>query len=368
MKIDKRPKIIISSYDDTKNPFYGGGGSYVVHEIAKRMIPAFKVTVLTGKYPNSKDELIDGVIYKRIGIGVNNPKLGQLFFYLSLFIAIKKYKFDIWMESFTPPFGTNCLQLFTDKPVVGLVYMLVGEDMKRKYKLRFDLIEKLGISTYRFLISPTESIKSKILQMNYSNTITVIPHGMDFDKITRKKYEKRKHLLFIGRTEINQKGLDLLLSAFDMLPHDFKYNLIIAGSGITSEVDVLKKRIDSMNLHNKIKIIGKVSGKEKERLFNEAIVTLIPSRFETFSVVALESLTYGVPIISFDIDGLKWVPKESCSRIPAFNTELFSKEIVKLCTNATTRKGMSDYGIKYSHKYTWESVSNQYIDYIKSIL
>ena len=161
-------KIIISNYDDVKNPFYGGGGAYAIHELAKRLSSDFDVTVVTAKYPHSKNEIMDGVWYERIGISNAGPKIGQFIFYFLLFFYFKFKKFDLWMENFTPPFSTNFLQLFTKKPVVGLVYMLVGEDMKRKYKLPFDLIEKIGIKTYKYFITPTEFAKKKILQINPS--------------------------------------------------------------------------------------------------------------------------------------------------------------------------------------------------------
>ncbi|MBX7180163.1 MAG: glycosyltransferase, partial [Saprospiraceae bacterium] len=122
------------NYDDIKNPYYGGGGALAVHEVAKRLAARqHEVLVLTGKYPGCKDEIIDGVQYKRIGFHLLDARVGQLAFHFSLPWYAARLQYDIWVESFTPPFSTALLPLFTNKPVVGLTHLLGGKAMKLKY-------------------------------------------------------------------------------------------------------------------------------------------------------------------------------------------------------------------------------------------
>ena len=60
-------RIIFSNYDDPKNPFYGGGGARAIHEVARRLAVRHDVKIITGSYPGSRDEMVDGVSYARIG-------------------------------------------------------------------------------------------------------------------------------------------------------------------------------------------------------------------------------------------------------------------------------------------------------------
>jgi len=60
-------RIIFSNYDDPKNPFYGGGGARAIHEVARRLAVRHDVKIITGSYPGSRDEMVDGVSYTRIG-------------------------------------------------------------------------------------------------------------------------------------------------------------------------------------------------------------------------------------------------------------------------------------------------------------
>lgn len=362
--LNKKKKIIFSNYDDIKNPFYGGGGAYVVHELAKRLTQEFDVTVVTGKYPGSKNEMIDRVKYERIGLEKVGPKLSQFVFYFMLFFYFKSKKFDIWMENFTPPFSTNFLQLFTKKPVVGLVYMLVGEDMRRKYKLPFDFIEKMGIKTYKYFITPTESAKEKILQINPSATVNFIPNGIIIKKVGSKNDKKTGNILYIGRIEINQKGLDLLLKAFSGIINETDCGLLIAGSGAPGDLKMLNKLIEDLGIKNRVRLLGKVTGKAKEELYVNSIFTVIPSRFETFSMVALESLAYGSPIISFDIDGLRWIPKGSIVKVRPFDEKALAEAMLSLIKDSTQREKMKLIGTKYALANTWEKIVKSYKDYI----
>ena len=75
---NKKTSVIFSSYDDLHNPYYAGGGALAIREVAKRLVKKYNVTVITGKYPNSKDETIEGITYERVGTTHFGGKIGQL--------------------------------------------------------------------------------------------------------------------------------------------------------------------------------------------------------------------------------------------------------------------------------------------------
>ena len=358
--------IIFSSYDDFKNPYYSGGGIVSIHEIAKRMKQKDNVTVLTGSYPESRDEIVDGVKYKRIGCKWGGPKFGQIIYHLALPFYVIKNNYDLWLESFTPPYSTSFLQVFTKKPVVGLVHMLSGEDMKRKYKLPFDLIEKIGLKTYRNVITLNDNDKKKIQFSNNNVNITVVPNGVDMPKVSKPL--KKKHILFIGRIEINQKGIDLLVKAYKNLNKEFSPKLVIAGSGTKRQESKLQKLISDNKLDGSIDLVGRVEGEAKDKLFRQAYFVVIPSRYETFSSVALEASSYGLPIIIFDLKNFNWIPKNCAIRIKPFNLDGLSAAMNKLIKHETLRNSMGDCGKKMSQNYSWNNVYRQYQEYLESVV
>jgi len=359
MKIDT--KIVISSYDDIHNPHYGGGGAIAVHEVARRLAQkAFDVTVLTGKFNGSKNLLIDNVNYKRIGIDVLfAPQLSQLIYSLILPFYVVNLHYDIWIESFTPPFSTNFLQIFTQKPVVGLVHMLAGEDMKRKYLLPFNLIENIGIKTYKYFIVSTNIFKNKIKLINKHAQINVISNGIDR---VRGNSGKARYALFLGRLELNQKGLDLLIQSWQYV----KGSLIIAGKG--NDYKKIVKMIGNLKLANKITLVGFAAGIKREQLLRDAAFVVVPSRFETFSMSALEAFSYGLPIVCYDIEGLRWTPKNAVIKTLAFDNRSYAAGCNKLFNENEMRKRMGISAKNYARQHTWRLAGEKFRITVEKIL
>jgi glycosyltransferase involved in cell wall biosynthesis len=364
----KNKKIIFSNYDDIQNPYYGGGGAIAIHEIAKRLISGYEIVAITGRYPGSKDIIRDGIQYKRIGPSFFGGKLGQLIYQLYLPFYVITEKYDLWLESFTPPFSISLLPLFSKKPVIGIVHMLSGEDMRRKYKLPFDLIEKLGLRLYKNFIVMTQDTKIKILNNSPKADIIIIPNGViPLSHLTKTK-SKIKTILFVGRIEINQKGLDLLIDAFHQVANKYKVQLVIAGSGNLQEVKRLEEYTRSKNLQKKVRIVGRISGKLKRFVLLNATCLVVSSRFETFSISALEALANGIPLVTFPIDGLKWIPK-SCRVIAStIVAESLALSLSRIINNKSLQKNLIASGKKIARSFNWDVSAKKYDNFINTIL
>lgn len=363
-----KKQIIFSSYDDMHNCFYGGGGAQCVHEVARRLGKTFAVTVITGNYKGASSLVRDGVSYKRIGPSFAGPRLGQLIFHMLLPFYVRQETYDVWIESFTPPFSTSCLQLFTKKPVIGLVHMLSGEDMKRKYKLPFDLIEKIGLKTYKRFIVLTEAMREKVTRENPKAEVSLIPNGVVMQKSFVQADTKNPSILFMGRLEYNQKGLDLLVDAYKTIANKTKAKLIIAGSGLSKDRRQLTNHVKRFGLEKRIDFVGKATGEEKKKLFQDASCVAVPSRFETFGMVALEAMSFGKPLVGFAIDGLQWVPEHSMLKAQPFAVDQLGALLQKVLTDKKAAAQMGVASRKYVKAYAWEAITEKYEQIIRKSL
>lgn len=361
-------KIIISNYDSLNNPYYNGGGAVAVHEVSKRLALKMNVTVLTAKFPNFKDRKIDNVYYKHIGLSSAGPKLGQIIYQLLLPYYVRKSDFDIWIESFTPPFSTAFLPIFTKKPVVGLVHLLGGKDKSRQYKLPFYLVENKGLTIYKYFIVLTESILKKIKKKNFSALVKVIPNGISSSILNKKINNKKSYILYIGRIEVNQKGMDLLLDAYKLASSKINKDLIIAGAGIKKEETYLREKIKKLQLQDKVKFIGRVEGKKKDELFKNSLFLVMSSRYETFPLVVLEAFAYGLPLLSFDIEGFKWVPKSCSIKVKPLDIKQLADAMVKLSVDKSLNESMGKASREFVKRYSWDTISLQYEDFINSVV
>ncbi len=362
-----KKNIIVSNYDDVENPHYAGGGAVAVHEIARRLSHEFNVTVLTGKYPGAKNEERNGVHYRRIGFSMFGGQIGQLLYHLTLPWYVMFLDYDIWIESFTPPFSTSFTPVFTKKPVVALVHMLSAQDMVRKYHLPFHWIENFGLKFYRHFIVVTKTSAEEVIAHNHSAEIKIIPNGVYMPTLNGERVGK--HLSYIGRIEVDQKGIDLLLKAYKKISETMAVPLVIAGVGTETEMARVKKLIELHELGDSVHLLGRINAQEKENFFRETIACLLPSRFETFSLVALEMMSYGVPTVAFDIPGLQWITSnDAIIRVPSFDVDAMANAVLKPMQSSKLYQKTAQQARLYAEKYDWDSIAKEYEQFITDVI
>jgi glycosyltransferase involved in cell wall biosynthesis len=126
--------------------------------------------------------------------------------------------------------------------------------------------------------------------INYIQNGTPIP-----EKNNRK--EKPKYAFCLGRV-CPEKGFHLAIEA----ARKAKIPLIFAGEVFSYPEHIayfetkIKPNLDSLNY----RFIGKIGNLQKEYLYNNSLCVLIPSLIdETSSLVAMEALAHGTPVIAF---------------------------------------------------------------------
>ena len=142
--------------------------------------------------------------------------------------------------------------------------------------------------------------------------INVVPNGININMFSgverdydfRRQYalDNEKIILFMGRL-VYEKGVQHLISAMPKILsgyHDAK--LVIAGKG--GMTDELKAQVNSMGISNKVYFTGYMDSKQVCKMYKCADVSVFPSTYEPFGIVALEAMLSGTPVVVSDIGGL----------------------------------------------------------------
>ncbi|NTU46192.1 glycosyltransferase [Candidatus Roizmanbacteria bacterium] len=358
--IPDKHTVIISCYDDLKNPSYAGGGAFCIFELAKRLTKKFRVIVITGTYKNAQNETIEGIEYLRIGSSVFGHRIGQLVYQFALLPIAARFRYKLWIESSTPPFTFSLLPLVIKKPLLIWIHMFCGKEMKRKYNLPFEKVEHFLANNYSHAVVLSEYMKHQLRTVNNHCSISIIPNGVSKDMIVSIGNTSSAYMLFIGRIEISQKGIDLLLEAFDTIPSTNKPKLLIAGDGDIKEVNKLKSLIHSSASFLSISYVGKVSGLAKQRLFKNASAVLVPSRFDTYPLTILEAFSYGKPVVLFSIPELSWVPNNASIQIPPYSLTEFGKAMKRIHTDKQLQMQLGSQGLSFVKRNTLEIISKKF--------
>lgn len=357
----RRPRVAISIFDDVGNPHYGGGGALVVARIAARLARDYDVTVYTGSYRGSgRSRLRDGVRYAFLPVGWAGPRGGQLLFSFLLPLVVLLRRPQAWLESLTPPFSASLLPVaarWVGCPVAGLVQMLAGADMQRRYKLPFVAIERRGLALYRHFVVLNETDGELVAAACPQASVTLIPNGVDRPADPPEPGGDGP-VLFLGRIDVRQKGLDLLLAAADP-----RHELVVAGSGTAAEEARLRELAPPH-----ARLPGRVVGAAKDAVLRECAFMVVPSRYETFCLSALEALSYGKPVVHFDLDRLGWIGPECGIAVPAFDVGALRAAIDRLAGDRGLRAAMGAAALRHSAGFGWDAVGARYAAMVAELL
>lgn len=182
--------------------------------------------------------------------------------------------------------------------------------IKKIYNL---IIGKKIIRSSDFKICVTEDERSHFASYDVaSDEVSVIPNGVNILNNVERKINEGKFFLYLGRLNYI-KGVDILVDAYAALCEMGAVErkpLYIVGPDDGLKKDLVD-RINKTKFSHLVQFIDFTDGNEKEELFANAIVTIVPSRSEAMSIVALEAVASGSPVIASDVCGLEMLLKFS---------------------------------------------------------
>lgn len=232
----------------------------------------------------------------------------------------------------------------------------------------------------------TTPVEKNILTSFYSvppENINVIPCGVNTElfhpvtiPLSRKEPDRnRKLILFVGRFEEN-KGLEILLKSFVILKKKHPLTtpglrLVIAG-GDRLEIppDALsaqKKRCLQFIRENGISDLVEFAGPLKHEIlpdyYSGADITVVPSFYESFGLVAVEAMACGCPVIASRTGGLQHniIHGKTGLLVEPKNPEELASAIETLMTDAKTRKQMSVEAALHARQFSWQKIASNVI-------
>lgn len=163
------------------------------------------------------------------------------------------------------------------------IYALI----ERILQQRTDVI--INVSKYEYKAAVRYGLKADNQTVIYSG---ISPEKGKIDP-TVKLPEGKINLLFVGRFD-PQKGLDILLKAFNATKRDDLHLTIIGDNVVDGGPKIEKKNTD------RITFLGWVPHDKLASYYNACDAVVMPSRWEAFGLVAIEAMKYGKPVIASD--------------------------------------------------------------------
>ncbi len=342
--------------DDIENPV-SGGGPIRTFEIYRRLSQRHQITVLTPNFPGStKEKMKEGVRYIRVGkrYGNHNSTYYMSFYFQAPFVA-RSFSSDLFVEDLMPPCAATLTPLLNKRKTIASVQWFFAREWAKQYKFPFHWYQPLGLKFYKYFIVLTEDMKAQVLRYNPKARITVIPNGVHEAFFTTSPSEDN-FILYLGRIDIAQKGVDLLIGAFSKIAERTEVNLVIAGDGMDREK--IQADVARHNLSSRILFLGKVDTEKKKELLSKCLFVAMPSRYETFGMVALEAFASNKPVVCFSIPHLRSIVRKSCAVIVEHcSVDEYAQALLFLLQDHGVRHEFGKNAREYARTLQWDTLA-----------
>ena len=172
-----------------------------------------------------------------------------------------------------------------------------------------------------------------------------------------------KTVINIGRL-FPQKNHSLLLDAWKIVHQEkSEWKLEIWGEGIL--YDLLKNKIESLNLSDSVFLMGVST--HVEDVYNRASFFVLSSKYEGLPLVLIEAMQFGLPCVSFSIDGTSDIIKdgENGILIDKMNAESLADGIIRMIDSKSVLQ-MSNNAKKTAKAFSKEKIMNKWITLFNS--
>ncbi len=177
-----------------------------------------------------------------------------------------------------------------------------------------------------------------------------------------------KIVLYVGRL-VYEKGIHVLINAVPKVLAKVDAKFIIVGSGYMKEQ--LLSIVKSMRLEHKVLFLGFVDDDTLVRLQKCADVSVVPSLFEPFGIVALEAMAAKSPVVVSDTGGLSEIVDHDVTGFKVYpnNPESLGSGITKILLDENYKKYIRENAFrKVQEKYDWQKIAEQTKNIYKTVL
>ncbi|MHA2281197.1 MAG: glycosyltransferase [Promethearchaeota archaeon] len=273
-------------------------------------------------------------------------------------------------------------------PTIGTIHVQPENMLMsvQKAKFMFNLLENLAwfyiISFFNrcdFVTSPTQTAIDLMRSHGLKSSARPISSGIDLnvfkpdnngDNLKSKfSIPDKPIVLYTGRIS-GEKRLDVLVRAMPRVLDSIDAHFVICGSG--REKENLQNMTKIMGVSDNVTFTGFLSNEDFPHIYGLADLFVIPSESELQSIVTLEALASGLPVVAADKHALPELVNDTSNGflVKAGDSGAFSGKIVEILSDSDMKEGMGQESLRiikqHSVKNTILQFERLYIDAIDS--
>jgi glycosyltransferase involved in cell wall biosynthesis len=232
--------------------------------------------------------------------------------------------------------------------------------------------EKKAFRQAKLAIAVSDKIKNELVDELgvKSDRIRVILNGVDVEEFVpgesdREKFGLPKEVtlaMFAGDIRTNRKNLDTVLRALVQVP---ELHLAVVGDTTSSPYPQLTTEL---KLSDRVHFLG--FRRDIAQIMQAADLFVFPSRYEACTLVMLEAMATGLPVITATTAGGAELVTPECGFVltDSDDTAGLAKALHTLASDRHLRTEMGEAARRVAEQNTWVSKAQNYVDLFEEVV
>ena len=232
----------------------------------------------------------------------------------------------------------------------------------------------IGGLRYRRYVAVSSRVRQELME-HYnvpSDRIAVIPNGIDLKRFSprpdlgrevRAEFgipDDARLVLFVSH-EFGRKGLAHVIEALEDC-NDPDFWLLVVGSDNPEPYRRMARRTGR-------RMVFAGERRDMERLYPAADVFVLPSAYETFSLVSMEAMACGVPVLATRVGGIESYLKDGVNGyIITRDGKDIADKLGRVFYKPDALQALKEGAIETSRHYGWPEISRQYVSLAEEVL
>ncbi|MBI4202058.1 MAG: glycosyltransferase [Chloroflexi bacterium] len=198
--------------------------------------------------------------------------------------------------------------------------------------------------------------------------VRVVPGGVDLElfhpgetQAARERLGLNGHqtILYVGRLDAI-KGVDVLLHSLAQVETGKQVQLLVVGGNEEDgEYQRLKGLAQELGLAEVVAFLGSKEHEALPAYYQAADVCVVPSYYESFGLVALESMACGTPVVASRVPGLQTIVRDNRSGylVPWHCPDAFADRLEVLLSNEALRRCIGQEARRTAMRMGWDGTA-----------
>jgi glycosyltransferase involved in cell wall biosynthesis len=230
--------------------------------------------------------------------------------------------------------------------------------------------EKKAWQGSQVIIAVSEKIRQEIIGIGIeASRVRVVYNGVDIQEFTTDKGDRKSLNLpenvrlafFAGDIRTSRKNLDTVLKAIQETPD---LHLAVAGQTAQSPYPRMAK---DLGIDDRVHFLG--FRKDMAQIMRSVDFFVFPSRYEACTLVILEAMASGLPVVTAISAGGSELVTQDCGIVlpDCENVRDLAMAFIELSNNPEKCRQMGKAGRSVAERYTWKEMANNYVQIFEEV-